>query len=345
MYSKLIKWSLKEYHSLPWRKRRTVYRTLVSEIMLQQTTVSTVLNKFDEFILKYPSVESIARASEDELTIAWKGLGYYRRCRNLKKACEYFCEHHNSKIPNKFEELKAAPGIGDYTANAIIAIGRNSTAIAVDANLERVLSRIYLIEEVKGPKLIKLIYRKFEDQEILRGFKGSYRELNEALMDLGRVFCPSRKPKCEICPLNKKCQALLNHKQNTIPIMPEKAKEKLIEINLLRVVVTNKEKYLVYKKSEKEWLSGQVELPTFVIGDEHKTFKQYPILKKKIKTDSLISYKTNITKYKFTNFIIEMNQKEFSSLSKSSKYFYNTYDSKKENFTTASIKALKKREV
>jgi A/G-specific adenine glycosylase len=344
MFDNLITWSLKEYSNLPWRKKRTVFRTLVSEIMLQQTTVSTVLNKFEDFITQFSSVDSIASASEEELTIAWKGLGYYRRCRNLKAACQYFSENYNSKIPNTFDSLIAAPGIGEYTANAILSIGKNKRALAVDANLERVISRLYKVEVLKGPKLIKEIYKKFNSNLIFKKYSGSYRELNEALMDLGRVFCISRNPRCELCPLRKQCLALINKKQTLLPLKLDNTKKELIELYLVRIIVLKKDKVLVYKKSSKEWLSGQMELPTFVLQCSEKDFSQYPKWKSKQSLKKAPFFKTVITKYKINNYILEMNKSEFDKISIDKKYFFNLKDLEKQNFSTASIKAIKKRE-
>jgi len=341
MFDKLIKWSLLEYSYLPWRKRRTVYRTLVSEIMLQQTTVSTVINKFENFMLQFASISSVASATEEELTIAWKGLGYYRRCKNLKMACEYFCDYHGGKIPSKFDELLKAPGIGKYTANAILAIGKNKKAIAVDANLERVISRLYNIAVTKGPGLIKEIYARFNSGKILKNFSGSYRDLNEALMDLGRVFCISKNPRCEICPMNRKCLALKEGQQSKLPIMKTMDKKSYLEVDLLRVLIRRKNHVLVYTKTEREWLRGQVELPTFTLN---KPINQYPEWGKSINLKNLESYKTNITKYKFTNYIMEMTKTDFDKICENSKYFFNEIDFENQNFSTASIKALKKRE-
>jgi len=166
MFQNLAKWSLEEFSNLPWRQNRSLYRTLVSEIMLQQTTVSTVLKHFERFMQQYPTPDLFAKATEEELLIAWKGLGYYRRARNLKKACITICEKHNGEIPLDFNTLISIHGIGVYTANAILAMGADKRALALDANLERVISRIYGIKEPKGLKLQKEIAKRFNNNEI-----------------------------------------------------------------------------------------------------------------------------------------------------------------------------------
>ena len=208
MNKQLLQWSDSQYCDLPWRKNRTLYTTLVSEIMLQQTSVTTVKKHFDRFLKKFSNIGSLAKASEEEVMLAWQGLGYYRRARNLKKAAETIHKDYKGEFPKKFEELIQIPGIGHYTASALIAIGRNEKAIALDANLERVFARFYGIQEEKGPKLQKKLYQLFEEGKIAKEIKTlGARSLNEALMDLGRVFCQAKKAECLICPLQKKCIA------------------------------------------------------------------------------------------------------------------------------------------
>jgi len=209
MFKNLVKWSTDHYSHLPWRTQRSVYGTLVSEIMLQQTTVGTVLNHFERFIKKYPSIESLAKVSEDQILIDWKGLGYYRRAKNLLKSAKEIQSKYNGKIPLSYEKLIKINGIGPYTANAILAMGANQKALCVDANLERVLARFYGVKVHKGTKLQKEMYRLFESGKISTEISelGS-RVYNEALMDLGRSICKARSASCEICPLAKNCVAL-----------------------------------------------------------------------------------------------------------------------------------------
>lgn len=341
---KLIAWSEGTYHALPWRENRSLYGTLVSEIMLQQTTVSTVLSHFDRFLKQFPSTKELSKASEEEVCIAWKGLGYYRRARNLRKAAIDIENLYKGKIPLDLNQLKAISGVGDYTANAIRAIGADEISLAVDANLERVLARIYGIEIEKGPKLIKGLYEKFSQGEILPDMKRiGPRKINEALMDLGRVYCQARKANCTLCPVNGSCVSFKENKVDLIPFVGEqKKKDKFYELKLLRIIVQKKSKVLGYVKSDKEWLSGQVEIPTFIIESEDESLKQYPKLSRKFDVSKLKKYKTSITKYKISNYVAIMSEKELMTLSKSGKSFslYELED-KSSNFTTASHKAFK----
>ena len=338
----LISWSKKEFSHLPWRENRSLYRTLVSEIMLQQTTVSTVLNHFERFIKIFPDINTLANSSEEKLTIEWKGLGYYRRARNLHKACRYFQENFQSKIPLEFNELIKAPGIGEYTANAILAMGANKNALCVDANLERVLSRLNLIKMQKGPKLIKKINSDFREGLIaneMNSFGG--RDYNEALMDLGRVYCQARKADCLICPMSSSCLAFKSTDPLTIPKPVDKKTKKYFDLKLLRLIVLKENMVLSYKKSNEQWLSGQFELPSFVIESEDENLSQYPRLARLLDYDLLPMVKTSITKYRISNFVLICSESEFEKITncKLDQYQYIENDTNA-NLTTASTKSL-----
>ena len=234
--NQLLKWSKESYSHLPWREKRSLYRTLVSEIMLQQTTVGTVLNHFDRFISEYPTINDLANTTEEQICISWKGLGYYRRARNLRKAAIDIRDNFNSKIPTNYDSLISITGIGEYTANAIISIGNDEKAFALDANLERVLSRIFGLKEKKGLRLQKLIKKEVENKNISFGRIVSFRDLNEALMDLGRVFCQARKVNCDICPMRTICIAYQSKKPLSYPEEPvNKIKKYFPFYNLSRI--------------------------------------------------------------------------------------------------------------
>ena len=345
-FKELINWSKSQYSHLPWRENRTMYRTLVSEIMLQQTTVGTVLNHFEKFIKIYPNISSLARSTEEEICVAWKGLGYYRRARNLRLLAMQIDEIHNGIIPTEVDLLMGLKGIGPYTCNALIAIGADLEALAVDANLERVLSRYYGIPDPKGVKLQKKILKLFSEKKIILKRSGfSFRDLNEAFMDIGRVLCQSNKVACSLCPLNKKCVAHLSKQELDYPLIEQKVssiKEDLF-IKVLRIVVKNKNKILLYQKLESEWLSGQWELPTFVFECNDESFKQYPFIKIKKEYEKLEILKSGITKYKIFNYIIEMNYQDFLKISKNAnrQYFFKKIEDKL-NLSSTCIKILKK---
>ncbi len=310
----LIDWSEKNYSYLPWRKNRSLYGTLVSEVMLQQTTVGTVLNHFERFISKYPTIRDLASLGEEQILIEWKGLGYYRRARNLLNAAKEIEKTYHGEIPLNFEKLKSIKGIGDYTANAILSIGANIPVLALDANLERVLSRLYGIEAIKGLKLQRKIQELFSAEEICHDIElYGGRNYNETLMDLGRSLCKARSSACELCPLSSHCVAHNKKSPLSYPrIEAKNMQEKMtgFELKLVRVIVKEGTKTLAYKKTQNEWLSNQFEVPTFVIATEDETFSQYPYSDNE-HLSLLPSFRTGITKYKIDNYVVYMDRAEF----------------------------------
>jgi A/G-specific adenine glycosylase len=313
--------------------------------MLQQTTVSTVKGKFDGFLAEFPTVKALAHSTEDDVTKAWKGLGYYRRARNLRLACIYIHEELGGEIPLVYEELIKIPGVGEYTANAILSIGADLRALAIDANIERVLARIYGYKEEKGPKLQKALRKDFESKKLLPMMdRVGARKLNEALMDLGRVYCQAKKVDCLICPVAKNCKSLSAPIDPlSIPKIKDKPKKSgPIELKLLRVVVRHRGKVIGYRKTSGEWLEGQVELPTFVIECSDKSLKQYPRLNKKMEVSELPSVKTTITKYKITNYILELKRSELDALVSDKSIFSYFPVNNDSNLSTATLKCCKK---
>ncbi len=339
-------WSNQEYSNLPWRKKRSLYGTLVSEIMLQQTNVSTVLKHYERFLKVFPNLKALACATEEEVCAHWQGLGYYRRARNLRKAAIAIVSDFKGKFPDEYDDLISIPGIGAYTANAIIAIGRDEEALALDANLERVISRLYGIKEFKGPKLLKLIQAR--QDEILKDFKVKQygaRVINESLMDLGRVYCQAKKADCLLCPLNRKCKTLKdNLNPLEIPIVKKKVKESF-ELELVRIIIKNKNTVIGYEKDGSEWLSGQIEVPTFILKSQDSNLSQYPTISLK-DCSKYPSLKTAITKYKITNYVLEMPLKEFKLLLKTNKLSFDRYNSyvldpQSIHFSTTSLKVFR----
>lgn len=336
----LLTWSKQEFSALPWRQNRSLYRTLVSEIMLQQTTVGTVKNHYDRFLKSFPDLPSLANATESELLIAWKGLGYYRRARSLKKIAEAIASEHNGEFPSDLESLQQITGIGPYTSNAIVAIGMDKRALAVDANLERVIARLYGLKTLKGPKLQKEIAAMFREDKIFTG-KQSWRALNEALMDLGRTFCQARKASCDLCPLKSGCAAYKTGSPLQFPAEAgEKKKTQEHELTLLRAYIVKSGKLLVYEKEEKEWLAGQFEVPTFILESTDKKLSQYPELGVKSSPGSK-TLKTGITKYKIMNHLHVTDEAQLKKWGFKRKTVWKDLRKSESNLSTTTLKGLK----
>lgn len=201
--ARLTDWFRAAARDLPWRLTpRNPYYSLVSEAMLQQTQVSRVLEKFDAFIARFPTVQALAEAPEQAVLAAWSGLGYYRRARNLQNAARAIVERHNSAVPSDFDSLRALPGVGAYTAGAITSIVFDQPVPAVDANAHRVLLRI------EGLDASAITARELNDvaTSLVRA-ADSPAQCNEALMELGALVCLPANPRCADCPLARQCKA------------------------------------------------------------------------------------------------------------------------------------------
>ena len=234
--NKILNWYDINKRSLPWRKKtsskKKQYYTLVSEFMLQQTQVVTVIPYFNRFIKNIPDLETLASFENRKLIKLWEGLGYYSRVRNLKKAAQVIIKDFNKKLPDNFLDLKSLPGIGDYTASAISAIAFNKPFIPLDGNVERVLKRyLYLKKEnqIQKDNLIK-------SKKVL-GTSSRSSDYAQALMELGALICRPNNPLCEKCPISKNCKSF--------------AKQDFV---LNKIKKINKDKYFllkVYKKNNK----------------------------------------------------------------------------------------------
>ena len=234
--NKILNWYDINKRSLPWRKKtsskKKQYYTLVSEFMLQQTQVVTVIPYFNRFIKNIPDLETLASFENRKLIKFWEGLGYYSRVRNLKKAAQVIIKDFNKKLPDNFLDLKSLPGIGDYTASAILAIAFDKPFIPLDGNIERVLKRyLYLKKEnqIQKDNLIK-------SKKVL-GTSSRSSEYAQALMELGALICRPNNPLCEKCPISKNCKSY--------------AKQDFI---LNKIKKNSKDKYFllkVYKKNNK----------------------------------------------------------------------------------------------
>ena len=234
--NKILNWYDINKRSLPWRKKtsskKKQYYTLVSEFMLQQTQVVTVIPYFNRFIKNIPDLETLASYENRKLIKLWEGLGYYSRVKNLKKAAQVVIKDFNKKLPNNFLDLKSLPGIGDYTASAILAIAFNKPFIPLDGNVERVLKRyLYLKKEnqIQKDNLIK-------SKKVL-GTSSRSSDYAQALMELGALICKPNNPLCEKCPISKNCKSI--------------AKQDFI---LNKIKKNSKDKYFllkVYKKNNK----------------------------------------------------------------------------------------------
>ncbi|WP_449539081.1 A/G-specific adenine glycosylase [Ferdinandcohnia sp. Marseille-Q9671] len=253
----LIEWFEKEQRDLPWRKDQDPYKVWVSEIMLQQTRVETVIPYFNNFISTFPTIEDLAEADEEKVLKAWEGLGYYSRVRNLQSAVKEVAERYDGQVPNTVEKISSLKGVGPYTTGAILSIAYGIPEPAVDGNVMRVLSRILSIwEDIAKPKTRKL----FEDivRELIS--KENPSAFNQALMELGALICIPSNPACLLCPVQEHCKAFAEGVQKELPV---KSKKKAPTASTMAAVVLQDEagRFLIHKRPEKGLLANLWEFP------------------------------------------------------------------------------------
>ena len=293
--NKILYWYDNNKRSLPWRKKNSQikreYYTLVSEFMLQQTQVSTVIPYFKKFIKNIPNLKSLANINEKKLLKYWEGLGYYSRVRNLKKTAKIVVSKYKKKLPNTLEELKTLPGIGDYTASAILSIAFNKPFIPLDGNVERIIKRILNLKSEKEISKENIIKKKK-----FLGISNRSSDYAQALMELGALVCKPKKPLCTKCPIIKSC---ISYKKKDFDIV-SKNKKKIDKFFIVKVFKRGN-KILLIKNTKFKFL---------------KNFKIFPM--EEIKKPQNLNNSLNL---KMSNMNMNINIKrikEFSNISNGS---------------------------
>ncbi|WP_257350828.1 A/G-specific adenine glycosylase [Pseudalkalibacillus decolorationis] len=255
--SDLLSWYSANHRNLPWRKVRDPYKIWVSEIMLQQTRVDTVIPYYERFMELFPSPVALAEAEEEKVLKAWEGLGYYSRARNLQAAVREVKESYNGVIPDDPVEILSLKGVGPYTAGAISSIAFGLPEPAVDGNVMRVLSRILLIEDdIAKPQTRK----KFEEAVRLLISQENPSHFNQGLMELGAMVCTPKSPSCLLCPVQEHCKAFDEGIQDELPVKKKKIKKKTVPIAV--ALLTNENGHtIIEKRPEKGLLANLWQFP------------------------------------------------------------------------------------
>jgi A/G-specific adenine glycosylase len=254
----LIGWFASEQRELPWRKDKDPYKVWVSEIMLQQTRVDTVIPYFKRFVDNFPTIEALANADEEKVLKAWEGLGYYSRVRNLQSAVREVHENYNGRVPDSPGEISSLKGVGPYTAGAILSIAYGIPEPAVDGNVMRVLSRILLIwDDIAKPSSRRI----FEEavRELISHDNPSF--FNQALMELGALICTPTSPSCLLCPVREHCQAFQEGTQTELPVKTKKKKQRNVQL-AAGIFTNDKEQILIRKRPDTGLLANLWEFPT-----------------------------------------------------------------------------------
>jgi A/G-specific adenine glycosylase len=265
----LLTWYRRKQRDLPWRRGRDPYRVWISEIMLQQTTVGTVVPYFERFVKSFPDVRILAAASLDEVLTAWSGLGYYRRARHLHEAARLIVTRHSGRFPSRIEEALRLPGIGRYTAGAILSIAYGRRLPAVDGNVTRVLSRLFL---VSGPQTKGSQERVWSLANHLVAGTSDPGAFNQALMELGQLLCRPAAPVCGECPLRGGCRARAAGTQLSVP-GPRSRSRPPVVVRADLAVVRKDGRLLLRRRTDRNLMHGLWEFPTFDAGSRRNDLR------------------------------------------------------------------------
>lgn len=256
---KIVKWFDKAGRkNLPWQNNITPYRVWVSEIMLQQTQVSTVIPYFHQFMTRFPTITALAAASEEAVLQIWTGLGYYARARNLHKTARIISTQYNGIFPTRFDEVLQLPGIGRSTAGAILAISMHQRYPILDGNVKRVLCRYFSISGWPGlPKVLEILWALSEKVTPTKRVA----DYTQAIMDLGATVCTRTKPNCHLCPLANSCQAKQLEQVKNFPTARPKQDKPIKALTLLMIMHPKQKTILLEKRPSKGIWGGLWSLP------------------------------------------------------------------------------------
>jgi len=271
----LLAWYIAEKRDLPWRKTGDPYVIWVSEIMLQQTQVRTVIPYYERFLQRFPGVEQLGTASLEEVLTMWRGLGYYSRARRMWEAAHYLLEQQGGKMPGDYEALLLVPGIGKYTAGAIASIAFGQRVAAIDGNVLRVVSRLLAWSE---PVETSRTYRHFNDH--LMAWQPALQpgDFNQALMELGAMVCTPTKPDCESCPMAQVCEGYLHGDVHLYPV--KKLKPKRQVVTRLTFVLRRGDQVFIQKRPSQGMLADLWEFPGVEISQEKGLEESVPVIEK-----------------------------------------------------------------
>jgi A/G-specific adenine glycosylase len=299
LFSKnLLSWYDINKRTLPWRSESDPYRIWLSEIMLQQTQTERVSHYYFKWLKRFPSLKSVAKAKEESLLKVWEGLGYYNRCRNFHSATKTILKDYNGKIPNEFELFRALPGIGDYTAAAVLSIAFNIPLPAIDGNIKRVMARILRMKTIT-----KYNFRRVQKE--LEKFIDKTRpgDFNQALMDLGNQICRPNQAHCYACPMNSFCKAAKTDHPEKYP-RPEVSKD-IPHYDVVVGLIWKKGRFLILKRDNRKHLGGLWELPGGKIDYRESPEKALiREIKEECNVDVILGKNTEPIKHRYSHFAI-----------------------------------------
>lgn len=270
--SRVLKWYDQYGRRLPWRESADPYRIWISEIMLQQTTVAAVVPYFERFIARFPNVQSLARADQDQVLRLWEGLGYYSRARNLHRTAKMIVADREGVFPPSADDLQQLPGIGPYTAGAISSFAFNLPAPIVEANTLRLYSRLICLDIDPRSSAGQKVLWKFAAWIVSRRRAADF---NQAVMDIGAQVCTPQKPDCPRCPLMQSCKAFEAGKQLTLPLEPTRIP--MTDVIEVSIAVCRNGKFLLRQRTSDERWAGLWDFVRFEISEESANTINLPV--------------------------------------------------------------------
>ena len=293
----VLAWYDEGHRSLPWRLTRDPYKIWVSEIMLQQTRAETVVSYYDRFLSRFPTVQTLAEAPQEELLKMWEGLGYYSRARSLQKAAQMIVAEFGGQLPADVLKLRSLPGVGDYTAGAIASIAFGIPAAAVDGNVERVICRYYAIEDTVGTPAVRRMITEKTQALVPADRPGAFAN---AMMEMGATMCTPKNPKCLLCPVRESCTGFA---KGIAEQLPQKAKKKKQRVEERAVLLVMAEGHVLIVRREEKLLGGLYVFPDVLEGKEPAELcRQMDALGLCTAYDGLLGH----AKHVFTHIIWEM---------------------------------------
>ena len=298
----LLHWYKLNARQLPWRVVASPYRTLVSELMLQQTRVETVIPYFERWMQQFPDIFSLASADEQQVLKAWEGLGYYSRARNLHKAAKAVVNQYSGEIPQDVDQLKKLPGIGAYTAGAIASIAFNRPEVAVDGNIRRVMARLFNITTELASAEFEAACLEALNTLLPARHAGDF---NQALMDLGATICLPKTALCEACPLAKQCLANRAGIQNELPL--RKPKAAIPHYTVTAGIMHRENSVLLCRRPDNKLLAGLWEFPGGK-QEEGETLQQTLVreLQEELEITVQVDQELDVYEHAFTHFRITL---------------------------------------
>jgi A/G-specific adenine glycosylase len=284
-------------HDLPWQRERTPYRVWISEVMLQQTQVATVIPYYERFLARFPDVAALAAAPQDEVLHLWSGLGYYSRARNLTRAAQRVCAELGGELPAELEALQSLPGLGRSTAAAILALSSGARQAILDGNVKRVLARYFAVEGSPAERRVEqqlwaLAERCTPDARVA--------DYTQAIMDLGATLCTRRRPACERCPLSAGCAALRAGRQHELPATRVRAARRVRQVVML-AARRDDGSVLLTRRPERGIWGGLWSLPEFDGADAARAWAAARLERAVVEDEPL-----PLLRHAFTHFDLEV---------------------------------------